>query len=88
LKEYLAVSGALDFYRNHTLNITNSHPFAKLALNNTSGGARSETSLFPAIVVATESDDKTAALAPLADVFGITLTLEDVSPLRVTGRAR
>ena len=78
------MSGAIEGYHGFTLNITSAHPFAKLALE-MAGGARTEASLFPAIVVATESDDKPAALSALSDVFGVALTAEDVDPLEARG---
>jgi len=40
-----------------TVNVTNKHPFAQLLLNATKGAAFN-ASLFPAIVVATETDEK------------------------------
>ncbi|MDR2445897.1 MAG: hypothetical protein LBD58_01185 [Treponema sp.] len=79
LKDYFSVCGAYDFYKNVSLNITNRHPFAKLALD-AKKGARSNMSLFPAIIVATESDDKPGELENLVDVSGVKLTIEDVTP--------
>jgi hypothetical protein len=79
LKDYFSVSGAYDFYKNISLNITNKHPFAKLALG-AMKGERSGVSLFPAIIVATESDGKPGELEGLVDVSGVKLTIEDVTP--------
>jgi hypothetical protein len=79
LKDYFSVSGAYDFYKNVTLNVTNKHPFAKLLLD-AGQGAKSDASLFPAIIVATESDEKPGELEGLADVSGVKLEIEDVIP--------
>ena len=79
LKDYFSVSGAYDFYKNVSLNITNKHPFAKLTLDAVKG-MKSEASLFPAIIVATESDGKPGELENLVDVSGVKLTIEDVTP--------
>jgi hypothetical protein len=79
LKDYFNVSGAYDFYKNVSLNITNKHPFAKLTLD-AMKGARSGVSLLPAIIIATESDDKPGELENLVDVSGVKLTIEDVAP--------
>jgi hypothetical protein len=79
LKDYFSVSGANDFYKNVSLNITNKHPFAKLALDMING-AKSDTSLFPAIIVATESDGKPGELEGLVDVSGVELTIGDITP--------
>jgi hypothetical protein len=84
LGEYFSVSGAYDFYKNVSLNITNRHPFAKLALD-AAKGARSGISLFPAIIAATESDDKPGELENLVDVSGVKLTIEDVTPGETEG---
>jgi hypothetical protein len=78
MKEYFSVSGANEFYKNVTLNITNKHPFAKLTLDAVNG-AKSDVSLFPAIVVATEDDGKPGELEQLADSNGVKLTIEDVT---------
>jgi hypothetical protein len=78
LKDYFSVSGAYDFYKNVSLNITNKHPFAKLTLGAIKG-TKSDVSLFPAIVVATESDVKPGELESLIDVSGVKLTIEDVT---------
>ena len=79
LKDYFSVSGAYDFYKNVSLNITNKHPFAKLTLDAVKG-MKSEASLFPAIIVATENDGKPGELENLVDFDGVKLTIEDVTP--------
>jgi hypothetical protein len=79
LRDYFSVSGAYDFYKNVSINITNRHPFAKLALG-AIRGTKSDASLFPAIIVATESDGKPGELENLVDISGVKLTIEDVTP--------
>jgi hypothetical protein len=79
LKEYFALVGVPEYYGNVTVNITNKHPFARLLINDIQGKAP-DTSLFPAIVVATEDDGKPAELMELTSANGIALTPEDVTP--------
>jgi hypothetical protein len=79
LKRYLAACGADRYYQNYTINVTNQHPFARLALDAASG-VQSKTSLFPAIIVAAESDGKPDGLENCVDVSGVVLTIEDVTP--------
>jgi hypothetical protein len=57
--------------------VTNEHPFARLLVD----GTVSKKSLFPAIVVATEGDEKPGQLENLAEVDGVTLEPEDIELL-------
>jgi hypothetical protein len=79
LRDYFQTVGIADFYKGVTVSVTNKHPFARLLLNSING-TKPQASLFPAIVVATESDGKPGELEGLVDVSGVRLTIEDVTP--------
>jgi hypothetical protein len=55
LKAYFAACDVDDYYKNFSINVTNQHPFARLMLDLAKGG-NPNMSLFPAIIVATESE--------------------------------
>jgi hypothetical protein len=77
LKNYLATAGVKEYYKNFTINVTNEHPFARLLTDTTA----SKKSLFPAIVVATEEDEKPEQLTNLVEADGVTLEPEDIDLL-------
>ena len=65
LKKYFDLAGVPEYFKNFTVNITNEHPFAKMYLSETPQTAA--VSLFPVVVVATESDSKPGELTQLVD---------------------
>jgi hypothetical protein len=79
LREYFDTLGVSGYYKHVTVHVTNKHPFARLLLNQRKGVAP-DMSLFPAIVIATESDGKPGELENLVEVTGIALTMDDLTP--------
>ena len=78
IHDYLDKLDIDNIYKNFHVEVTNSHPFASLYLHNNSRAADS----FPAIVVSTQSDDKTSELAQLsADLRTIGLNAQDIESL-------
>jgi hypothetical protein len=65
LKKYFDITGVPDYYKNYTINITNEHPFAKMYLSE--APEKTAISLFPVVVVATESESKPSELINLID---------------------
>jgi len=79
LKKYFDILGIPDYYKNFTINITNEHPFAKMYLSESP--EKDAISLFPVVVVATESDNKPSELLHLTDtVESVSIELEDLLP--------
>jgi hypothetical protein len=79
LQDYFNTMGVPDFYKSVTVNVTNKHPFAQLLLNATKG-TKFNLSLFPAVVVATETDEKPGELAGLIETDGVDLKPDYVNP--------
>jgi hypothetical protein len=77
LETYFSLLRVDKYYKNFSVAITNDHPFAQLLLTDTSG--KSAASLFPVIVVATESDIKPDELSNLTHfVEEISVSPEDL----------
>ena len=81
LKAYFAACDAADYYKNFSINITNQHPFARLTLDAVKG-KNPNMSLFPAIIVATESESDTPGLELLSDDQIVTLEPSDIPLLK------
>lgn len=78
IHDYLETIDTDNLYQNFHVEVTNAHPFASLYLHNN----RRASDSFPAIVVSTQSDDKTAELSQLsADVQTVGLTSGDIEKL-------
>ena len=78
IHDYLETVDVDEIYRNFHVEVTNSHPFASLYLHNNSKAADS----FPAIVVSTQNDGKTAQLSQLsAEIRTVGLTAADIENL-------
>ncbi|MDR2802725.1 MAG: hypothetical protein LBB22_00360 [Treponema sp.] len=85
LQDYFNTLGLADFYKNVEVNVTNKHPFARL-FSSADGDAR-QTSLFPAVVVATMEDEKPMELAGLIETGGVVFSPEDVNPCEPEGKS-
>jgi hypothetical protein len=83
LKGYFRDIAVDEMYQNYTVTITNEHPFALLILH----GDNSKTqSLFPVIVVASETDSKPVQLDALAvSMQKIQISEEDIANLAGMG---
>lgn len=80
-KQYFDNLQLQSFYKNWSVNVYNEHPFA-LMLND---GAYN-SSLFPAIVVSTDSDNKPTELnGLLTEIQGVALNKSDLDSLKDTG---
>jgi len=77
LKKYFSIIDVSGYYRNHTVVVTNEHPFARMLLSESPD--KDAASLFPVVVVATESDDKPGQLASLTDFDFLTLEPDDIA---------
>ncbi|GMO51919.1 MAG: hypothetical protein Pg6C_17020 [Treponemataceae bacterium] len=66
LKAYFAACDVDDYYKNFSVNITNQHPFARLTLDAVNK-KQPNMSLFPAIIVATESEYEPPGLEGMLD---------------------
>jgi len=86
LQGYLNAVGAAEYYGRVTVHVTNRHPFGALLLNAARGEAPN-MSVFPAIVVATEADNKPGQLENLVETGGFALTPEDVNPEEEGGKS-
>jgi hypothetical protein len=86
LQDYFNTMGIPEFYKGVTVNITNKHPFAQLLLN-AAKGAQFNSSLFPSIVVATESDGKPGELDNLVDANGFALEPSDFESPEIGGKS-
>lgn len=81
IHEYLESLDTDSLYKNFHVDVSNSHPFANLYLHNNSRASDS----FPAIVVSTQTDDKTAELMQLsADIDTVALDSDDIESLTKT----
>jgi hypothetical protein len=78
LQQYFNSLGIDKMFENYTLNITNEHPFALLL--NTSGETNA-LSLFPAIVVTSESDNHNQKIGQLLEMANLILEPADVDQL-------
>ncbi|MDR2786119.1 MAG: hypothetical protein LBB83_09430 [Treponema sp.] len=79
LQTYFKSLGVENQYKNYTLNITNEHPWARLLMN---GGDSEAASLFPAIIVASESDRHTPNNGhPMAEIEPMKLEPGDLDHL-------
>jgi hypothetical protein len=79
MKKYFDITGVPDYYKNYTVNITNEHPFAKMYL--TEAPEKTAISLFPVVVVATESESKPPELNNLVDgAETISIEMDDITP--------
>jgi hypothetical protein len=82
LKGYFKAIAIDEMYRNYAVTITNEHPFALLMLGNTP----KTQSLFPVIVVASETDTKPAQLDALAvSTQKLRITEDDIPKLIAMG---
>lgn len=78
IHDYLDKIDTDNLYENFHVEVTNSHPFASLYLHNNSR----TSDFFPAIVVSTQSDDKTSELSQLSvDVQTVGLAASDIESL-------
>jgi len=77
LKKYFSIIDVPGYYRNHTVVVTNEHPFARMQLPEFPD--KDAASLFPVVVVATESDRKPDQLASLTDFDFLTLEPGDIT---------
>jgi hypothetical protein len=83
LQTYFKSLGIEDQYNNFTLNVTNEHPWARLMIN---GGDSEAASLFPAIIVASESDRHTPNNGhPMMEIEKLKLELKDLDLLAEHG---
>jgi hypothetical protein len=83
LKGYFKDIAIDEMYQNYTVTITNEHPFALLMLYGDNSKAQS---LFPVIVVASETDSKPVQLDALAvSTQKIQITEDDISKLAGMG---
>ncbi len=80
LKKYFSIIDASELWKNYAVSITNKHPFAQIMLANNPG--KNAASLFPVVVVATESESIPSELASLdlGDTDIVTLEPEDLEP--------
>jgi hypothetical protein len=76
VKSYFKIAGAPKFYENYSINITNDHPFAKMLLSRDAKAA--SASLFPAIVVTTDSEGKPDELVNLNEAAYLTIEPPDL----------
>jgi hypothetical protein len=81
LKDYFSACGAEDYYRNFAINVTNQHPFARISLD-IMNGKNASMSLFPAIIVATESEGDVPGLEQLNDDQTVILEPSDIPLLK------
>jgi hypothetical protein len=77
LKSYFSITGVPEFYENFTVSVTNKHPFARMLLSETP--EQEAASLFPAVIVAAESDSKPSELINLADFQYFALEPADIN---------
>lgn len=78
IHDYLEKIDTDNLYKNFHVEVTNAHPFASLYLHNNTRAS----DVFPAIIVSTQSDDKTSELSQFsADVQTIGLTASDIESL-------
>jgi len=84
LKKYFNILRVPKYYKNFTVNITNEHPFARMELSETP--EKTAASLFPAIVVATEEDVKSAELRNLARTDSLTIEPVDIAASKEEGK--
>jgi hypothetical protein len=83
LQTYFKTLGVERLYSNYTLNITNEHPWARLMMN---GGDGEAASIFPAIIVASESDRHTPNNGhPMNEIQALTLDPDDLDELEAAG---
>ena len=78
LKKYFSIIDVPGFYKNFTVSVTNEHPFARMLLS--SSPDKDATSLFPAVVVATEDDSKPSELMNVVDTQYLTIEPADIEP--------
>jgi len=74
LKLYFDIIRLPEYFRNYTVHVTNEHPFGKMYLSE--APEKDAVSLFPAVVVATESEGKPAELG--VSLYDSTITPEDI----------
>ena len=67
IEKYFEITGTAEYFSNFTINETNAHPFARLSMVNPATAAAEAASLFPAVVVTTESDIKPPQLTHAID---------------------
>ncbi len=79
-REYFKALKIQDMYSNWTVNVTNEHPFALMLPN-----FNFQKSLFPVVVVTTESDTKTSELSNLVETEKLILERSDLSLLENEG---
>ncbi|GHU22213.1 hypothetical protein FACS1894164_04140 [Spirochaetia bacterium] len=80
-KTYFNSLGLADYYKNYTIHITNSHPFATLLYDEKTP----TISLFPSIIVTTISDIKPGQLEQLVESTGIQITIDDIQNIKENG---
>ena len=76
IKKYFSLIGISEFYKNYTVHVTNAHPFAKMLLSK--APEKDAVSLFPVVVVATESESKSAELKNAVSYYDMAVTPEDI----------
>lgn len=79
-EDYFKTLRSNDYYKNWNIRVTNEHPFALMLPD-----FKYNASLFPVIVISTESDGKPSELSNLAETQTLMLDKSDVPLLKKTG---